>query len=42
MVDDVADGEIMNVGSTRNIDIQTLAEVIRDAFTPVLGLEYAE
>ncbi|AGB38745.1 SDR family oxidoreductase [Natronococcus occultus] len=40
--DDAADGEIMNVGSTDNIDIQTLAEVVRDELAPELELEYTE
>ncbi|MFC7008601.1 GDP-mannose 4,6-dehydratase [Halalkalicoccus salilacus] len=39
---DVADGEIMNVGSTDNIDIKTLAEVVRDQLAPELELEYGE
>lgn len=38
--DDSADGEILNVGSTDTIDIQTLAELIRDEIDPSLGLEY--
>ncbi|GAB7021078.1 NAD-dependent epimerase/dehydratase family protein [Halostagnicola bangensis] len=42
LTDDAADGEILNVGSTGNIDIHTLAEVIRDEIDPELGLEYAE
>ncbi|WP_122088196.1 GDP-mannose 4,6-dehydratase [Halalkalicoccus subterraneus] len=39
---DVADGEIMNVGSTDNIDIKTLAEVVRDQLAPELELQYGE
>lgn len=39
---DAADGEIMNVGSTDNIDIKTLAEVVRDQLAPELKLEYGE
>ncbi|WP_336362042.1 GDP-mannose 4,6-dehydratase [Halalkalicoccus salilacus] len=39
---DVADGEIMNVGSTDNIDIKTLAEEVRDQLAPDLELEYGE
>jgi UDP-glucose 4-epimerase len=31
LTDDSADGEVMNVGSTDNIDILTLARVVRDA-----------
>jgi len=42
LTDDSADGEIMNVGSTDNIDIQTLAEVVRDELAPELDLEYDE
>ncbi len=40
LTDDSADGEIMNVGSTDNIDIQTLAEVIRDEIDPSLDIMY--
>ena len=39
---DAADGEIMNIGSTDNIDIKTLAEVVRDQLAPELKLEYGE
>ncbi|MFC7082344.1 SDR family NAD(P)-dependent oxidoreductase [Halorussus caseinilyticus] len=39
---DAADGEAMNVGSTDNIEIRTLAEEIRDQLAPDLELEYAE
>ncbi|MEM4781991.1 MAG: GDP-mannose 4,6-dehydratase, partial [Halalkalicoccus sp.] len=39
---DAADGEIMNVGSTDNIDIKTLAEVVRDQLAPDLELEYGD
>jgi len=42
LTDDSANGEIMNVGSTDNIDIQTLAEVVRDELAPELELEYDE
>ncbi|WP_256393045.1 SDR family oxidoreductase [Natronoarchaeum rubrum] len=42
LTDNSADGEIMNVGSTDNIDIQTLAEVVRDELAPDLDLEYDE
>jgi len=38
--DDSADGEIMNIGSTDNIDITTLAEVVRDEIDPTLDIEY--
>ncbi|WP_267161085.1 GDP-mannose 4,6-dehydratase [Halovenus salina] len=40
LADDSADGEIMNIGSTDNIDIQTLAEVIRDEIDPALDIVY--
>jgi UDP-glucose 4-epimerase len=39
---DVADGEIMNVGSTDTIDIETLAEVVRNQLAPDLDLVYGE
>lgn len=39
---DAADGEAMNIGSTDNIDIQTLAEEVRDQIAPELELEYGE
>jgi UDP-glucose 4-epimerase len=39
---DAADGEVMNVGSTDNIAIETLAEEIRDQIAPDLELEYTE
>jgi UDP-glucose 4-epimerase len=40
--DDSADGEIMNIGSTDNIDILTLAEIIRDEIEPGLEIEFDE
>jgi UDP-glucose 4-epimerase len=40
LTDGRADGEILNVGSTDNIDIQTLAEVIRDEIDPSLEIVY--
>ncbi|MEF8813970.1 MAG: GDP-mannose 4,6-dehydratase [Halovenus sp.] len=40
LTDDSADGEICNVGSTDNIDIQTLAEVVRDEIDPSLDIVY--
>ncbi|MFP9191295.1 GDP-mannose 4,6-dehydratase [Natrialbaceae archaeon A-CW1-1] len=40
--DNRADGEIMNVGSTDNIDIKALAEVIRDEIDPDLELEFTK
>jgi len=39
---DAADGEVMNVGSTDNIEIETLAEEIRDQLAPDLDLEYTD
>lgn len=35
-----ADGEVLNIGSTDNIDIQRLAEVVRDQLGPELELQY--
>ena len=40
LTDDRADGEILNLGSTDTIDIQTLAEVVRDEIDPSLGIVY--
>jgi len=40
LTDDSADGEILNIGSTDNIDIATLAEVVRDEIDPSLDIEY--
>lgn len=37
-----ADGKIMNVGSTDNIDILTLAETVRDQIDPSLEIKFAE
>ena len=37
---DAADGETLNVGSTDNIDIETLSEEIRDLLAPDLELTY--
>jgi len=42
LTDDGADGEIMNIGSTDNIDIATLAEVVRDEINPSLNIRYTE
>jgi len=39
---DAADGEAVNIGSTDNIEILTLAEEIRDLLAPELELEYDE
>ena len=40
--EDGADGEALNIGSTDNIKILTLAEEIRDQIAPELDLEFAE
>jgi UDP-glucose 4-epimerase len=37
---EVADGEVMNIGSTDNIAIETLAAEIRDQIAPELDLEF--
>lgn len=42
LTDDSADGEIVNIGSSDNIDIKTLAEVIRDEIDPSLNIVYDE
>jgi len=42
LTDDSADGEVMNIGSTDNIDIATLAEVVRDEIDPSLDIKYTE
>jgi len=42
LTDDSADGETMNIGSTDNIDITTLAEVVRDEIDPTLDIMYTE
>jgi len=42
LTDDSADGEILNIGSTDNIDIATLAEVVRDEIDPSLDITYSE
>jgi UDP-glucose 4-epimerase len=39
---DAADGEALNVGSTDNIAIRTLAEEVRDQLAPGVDLEYDE
>ncbi len=38
--DDSADGEIVNIGSTDNIDILTLAETVRDEIDPDLDIVF--
>lgn len=40
--EDAADGEAVNIGSTDNIEILTLAEEIRDQMAPHLESEFAE
>ena len=40
LTDDSADGETLNIGSTDNIDITTLAETIRDEIDPTLNIVY--
>ena len=40
--DDSADGEAMNIGSTDNIDIRALAEIVRDEIDPDLPIEHTE
>ena len=42
LTDDSADGEAMNIGSTDNIDIRTLAEVVRDEIDPTLDIVHTE
>ena len=42
LTDDSADGETMNIGSTDNIDITTLAEVVRDEIDPSLDIKYTQ
>lgn len=39
--EDGADGEAVNIGSTDNIDVLTLAEEIRDQCVPALDIEFA-
>jgi UDP-glucose 4-epimerase len=39
--EDAADGRALNVGSTDNIEIKTLAEEIRDQLAPDMKLEYS-
>jgi UDP-glucose 4-epimerase len=42
LLEDGADGEAVNIGSTDNIEILKLAEEIRDQIAPELELEFAE
>ncbi|ESS12860.1 MAG: hypothetical protein A07HR60_00331 [uncultured archaeon A07HR60] len=37
---DVADGDVLNIGSSDNISIQRLAETVRDQLAPELRVEY--
>ena len=37
-----ADGEVLNIGSSDNIEIRTLATEIRNQLNPELEIEYAE
>lgn len=39
---DAADGETLNIGSTDNIEVLSLAEEIRDQLAPELGIEFAQ
>jgi UDP-glucose 4-epimerase len=40
--EDAADGQAVNIGSTDNIEILTLAEEVRDQLAPELDIEFAE
>ncbi len=42
LTDGSADGEILNIGSTDNIDILTLAEVIRDEIDQGIAIQFDE
>jgi len=42
LTEDAADGEAVNVGSTDNIEILTLAEEVRDRLAPDLDIEFSE
>jgi UDP-glucose 4-epimerase len=42
LTSDAADGEVLNIGSSDNIDIRSLAALIRDQLAPELELEFAE
>ena len=39
---DAADGEVVNIGSTDNVTITTLAKTIRDTIAPDLSIEYSK
>jgi UDP-glucose 4-epimerase len=40
--EDAADGQAVNIGSTDNIEILTLAEEVREQLAPELEIEFAE
>jgi len=40
LTDGSADGDVVNIGSSDNISIQELAEVVRDQIAPELEIEY--
>lgn len=42
LTSDGADGDILNVGSSDNIDIRSLAALVRDNLAPDLDLEFAD
>ena len=42
LLDSGLSGEVINIGSTDNISIQSLAEAIRDQIDPDLGIEYTD
>jgi UDP-glucose 4-epimerase len=42
LCDDSADGEIVNIGSSDNIDVLTLAELVRDEIDPALSIEFGD
>ena len=42
LTDGSADGDVMNIGSSDNISIQELVEVVRDQVAPELEIEYEE
>ena len=42
LMDNSVDGDVVNIGSSDNISIQELAEVVRDQVAPELEIEYEE
>jgi len=42
LTEDAADGEVLNIGSTDNIEILALAEAIRDQIAPERDIKFAE